>query len=87
MGDLQTLHKTARSLILSLREGLEHLEKSEQVNALFRRSAPCVPNVYALLAQGPLSNLRAMMGRCLPSTRRQQGRPSTCAASSQTCSE
>ena len=31
MSDLQTLHKTARSLILSLREGIEQLEKSEQV--------------------------------------------------------
>ena len=33
MGELQTLHKTARSLILSLREGVEQLERAEQVDA------------------------------------------------------
>lgn len=31
MSDLQTLHKSARTVILSLRDGLEQLEKLEQV--------------------------------------------------------
>lgn len=30
MTDLATLHKTARSLILSIREGLETLEKADE---------------------------------------------------------
>ncbi|KAK9916556.1 hypothetical protein WJX75_004123 [Coccomyxa subellipsoidea] len=32
MSDLQTLHRSARTLILSLREGVEHLEKGDQVH-------------------------------------------------------
>ena len=32
MSDLASLHKTARSLILSLRDGLEQLERSEKVS-------------------------------------------------------
>lgn len=35
MGDLTTLHKTARSLILSLRDGIEKLEKSENVRTMW----------------------------------------------------
>lgn len=35
MGDLDILHKTARSLILRLRSGLEKLERAEQVCELF----------------------------------------------------
>ena len=32
MSDIATLHKTARSLILSIRDGLEQLERSESVS-------------------------------------------------------
>lgn len=32
MSDLHTLHKSARTLILSLRDGIEQLEKLEQVS-------------------------------------------------------
>ena len=37
MSDLQALHKSAKTLILSLRDGIEQLEKLEQVR---RRSLP-----------------------------------------------
>jgi hypothetical protein len=33
MTDMASLHKTARSLVLGLREGLERLEKAENVSA------------------------------------------------------
>ena len=32
MSDIKTLHKTARTLILNLRDGLEQLERSENVS-------------------------------------------------------
>ena len=35
MSDIKSLHKTARTLILNLREGLEQLERSENVRVLF----------------------------------------------------
>ena len=34
MSDIKTLHKTARTLILNLRDGLEQLERSENVSDL-----------------------------------------------------
>ena len=34
MSDIKTLHKTARTLILNLREGLQQLERSENVSRL-----------------------------------------------------
>lgn len=34
MSDIKTLHKTARTLILNLRDGLEQLERSENVRNL-----------------------------------------------------
>jgi len=37
MTDMASLHKTARSLILGLREGLERLEKAENVRAPLKK--------------------------------------------------
>ncbi len=34
MSDIKSLHKTARTLILNLRDGLEQLERSENVSDL-----------------------------------------------------
>ena len=36
MSDIKSLHKTARTLILNLREGLEQLERSENVSDLLK---------------------------------------------------
>ena len=39
MADLTIQHKTAKTLILRLREGLEQLERAEQVGMLFLTSS------------------------------------------------
>ncbi len=39
MSDIKSLHKTARTLILNLRDGLEQLERSENVSDLVTYSA------------------------------------------------
>lgn len=39
MSDIKSLHKTARTLILNLRDGLEQLERSENVSDLVAYSS------------------------------------------------
>ncbi len=48
MSDLQALHKSAKTLILSLRDGIEQLEKLEQVSS---RSSPDL-RLYSAHVQG-----------------------------------
>ena len=42
MADLVGLHKSARTLILSLREGLEQLERAEVVRKLLGKAFCCI---------------------------------------------
>ena len=60
MTDLTTLHKNARSLILSLREGLETLEKADE------QASTSAPSCLApsLLASKPGVQLTKSVSRC-----------------------
>ena len=75
MTDLATLHKTARSLILNLREGLETLEKADEQA---REDHVCAAS------RKEQCRVRAMHCRC-QSMERPQALAETCSASLKTC--
>ena len=72
MSDLQTLHKSARTLVLSLRDGIEQLEKLEQVRTRSPSDSSHVPGSCAGLMCGAswVEHTASLWLYCLARSRR-----------------